>query len=94
MDAVLLARAKEIRDDGFIVEIVIWELPEPLPPSRHRYKYRLYFGVAGVSRVRYDNERGKGDHRHVGGREEDYTFKSVEQLLADFQSDVERWEPS
>ena len=66
MDAVLLARAKEIRDDGSIVEIVVWELPEPLPPSQHRYKYRLYFGVAGVSRVRYDNERGKGDHRHVG----------------------------
>ena len=92
MDAVLLARAKEVRDDGSIVEIVIWELPEPLSPSLHRYKYRLYFGAAGVGRVRYDNERGKGDHRHVGDREEDYTFISVEQLLADFQSDVERWE--
>ena len=91
MDAVLLARAKEVRDDGSIVEIVIWELPDPLPPSLHRYKYRLYFGAAGVGRVRYDNERGKGDHRHVGDREEDYTFISVEQLLADFQSDVERW---
>lgn len=92
IDAVLLARAKEVRDDGSIVEIVIWELPEPLPPSRHRYKYRLYFGAAGVARVRYDNERGKGDHRHVGDREEDYLFTSVEELLADFQSDVERWE--
>jgi hypothetical protein len=38
MAAVLLARAKEVRDDGSIVEIVVWELPEPLPPSRHRYK--------------------------------------------------------
>lgn len=92
MAAVLLARAKEVRDDGAIVEIVIWELPEPLPPSTHRYKYRLYFGAAGVSRVRYDNERGKGDHRHVGAREYEYTFSSVQQLLADFQSDVERWE--
>lgn len=92
MDAALLARAKEVRDDGSIVEIVIWELPEPLPPSLHRYKYRLIFGAAGVSRVRYDNERGKGDHRHIGDREEDYAFTSVEQLLADFQSDVERWE--
>jgi hypothetical protein len=33
MDAVPLARAKEVRGDGFIVEVVIWELPEPLPPS-------------------------------------------------------------
>lgn len=92
MAAVLLARAKEVRDDGSIVEIVIWELPEPLPPSTHRYKYRLFFGALGVSRVRYDNERGKGDHRHVDDQESEYKFISVEQLLADFQSDVERWE--
>lgn len=92
MAATLLARAKEVGDDGSIVEIVIWELPEPVPPSSHRYKYRLYYGSGGVSRVRYDNERGKGDHRHVGDQEYEYTFSSVEQLLADFQSDVERWE--
>jgi hypothetical protein len=92
MDAVLLARTKEVRDDGSIVEVVIWELPEPLPPSPHHYKYRLYFGVGGVSRVRYDNERGKGDHRHIGNDEFDYVFTSIEQLLADCRSDVERWE--
>jgi hypothetical protein len=91
MTAVLLARAKEVRDDGAIVEIVVWELPQPLPPCTHRWKYRLYFGASGVSRVRYDNERGKGDHRHIGDREYAYRFSSVEQLLADFESDVERW---
>jgi hypothetical protein len=88
----LLARIKEIRDDGSIVEIVIWELADPLPPSLHRYKYRLYFGAGGISRIRYDNERGKGDHRHVGNQEFAYRFSSVEQLLRDFESDVERWE--
>ena len=92
MDAVPLARAKEVRDDGSIIEIVIWQLPEPLPPSMHTYKYRLYFGATGVSRVRYDNERGKGDHRHIGDNEFDYVFTSVEQLLVDFRLDVERWE--
>jgi Family of unknown function (DUF6516) len=90
--AVLLARAKEVRDDGSIVEIIVWELPARLPTSTHRYKYRLFFGASGVSRVRYDNERGKGDHRHVGDQECEYKFSSVEQLLADFQSDVERRE--
>ena len=60
MGATLLVKAKEVRDDGSIVEIVVWELPEPLSPSTHDFKYRLYFGVGGVSRVRYDNERGKG----------------------------------
>lgn len=94
MKAIPLARTKELRDDGSIIEIVIWELPEPLPGSTHRYKYRLYYGAEGYSRVRYDNERGKGDHRHLGEVEQEYTFRSIEQLLADFESDVERWEQS
>ncbi len=89
--AVLLAYAKEVRDDGSIVEIVIWEVPRPLPPCSHRYKYRLYYGLSGECRVRYDNERGKGDHRHFGEQEGEYAFVSIEQLLDDFRSDVERW---
>ena len=88
MDAVPIARAKEARDDGSIVEIVIWELPEPLPPSSHPYKYRLYFGTPGVSHVRYDNERGKGDHRHLGAQEASYSFTTIEQLLDDFERDI------
>jgi hypothetical protein len=91
MPAVLLAYAKEIRDDGAIVEIVIWELSEPVPPSTHRFKYRLFFGTAGSRWIGYDNERGKGDHRHIGEDEEDYVFSTVEQLLKDFRRDVESW---
>jgi hypothetical protein len=91
MPVVLLVRAKEVRDDGSLIEIVVWELSEPLTMSTHRYKYRLYQGSAGVSRVRYDNERGKGDHRHIGEREEDYVFATLEQLLEDFRRDVENW---
>lgn len=89
--AILLAYAKEVRDDGSVVEIVIWELPEPLSPCLHRFKYRLYYGVAGECRVRYDNERGKGDHRHFGDGEGEYVFESIGQLLDDFRTDVERW---
>lgn len=91
MGARAIVNAKEIRDDGSIVEIVIWELDEPLPPCRHRFKYRLFFGMPGVCWVRYDNERGKGDHRHVGAREEAYCFTTPETLLADFERDVENW---
>jgi hypothetical protein len=94
MRAVLWSPAKEIRDDGSIVEIMIWELDEPLPPSTLRYKYRLYYGATGVGRVRYGNERGKGDHRHLGDVEHDHLFSSVEQLLEDFRSDAERWRQS
>ncbi len=91
MSAALVAKAKEFRDDGSIIEIVIWELSGPLTPSAHSYKYRLYFGAAGICRVRYDNERGKGDHRHLGEQEEDYLFTTLERLLADFERDVNEW---
>ena len=91
MKAVLLARTKDIRTDGAIVEVVVWELQEPVPPSVHLYKYRLYFGSGGVSRVRYDNERGKGDHRHIGPLEDPYAFVSIEQLLDDFERDIANW---
>lgn len=86
--ATLLAKTKELRDDGSIVEVVIWELPEPLPPSEHHYKYRLFFGWPGREVVRYDNERGKGDHRHVNDEQLPYVFTTIEQLLDDFESDV------
>lgn len=91
MTAALLAQAKEVRDDGTIVEIVVWMLDEPLPPCAHSYKYRLFFGRPGECFVRYDNERGKGDHRHVGGEESIYAFTTLEALLADFERDVTDW---
>lgn len=56
-----IAHIKEVRDDGSIVEIVVWRLDNPVPPCTHRYKYRLYYGAPGTCRVRYDNERSKGD---------------------------------
>jgi hypothetical protein len=90
MKAALLAHSKEVRDDGSIVEIVIWQLPEPMPPSEHNYKYRLFYGWPGREMVRYDNERGKGDHRHVDGEEQSYVFVSVEQLLDDFELDMRK----
>jgi hypothetical protein len=91
MRAEPIARAKEVRDDGAIVEIVIWRLDQPLYPCTHRFKYRLYFGRQGHCRVRYDNERGKGDHRHIEGIEKRYEFVSLAKLLDDFQNDVETW---
>lgn len=77
-----IAYAKELRDDGSLVEIVVWRLDAPVPPCVHPYKYRLYFGADGACRVRYDNERGKGDHKHVNGAEVPYDFTTPARLLA------------
>jgi hypothetical protein len=73
-----------------IIERVVWQLDEPLVGCTHLYKYRLYCGRNGKCLVRYDNERGKGDHRHIEGREEAYKFRGVVALLDDFFNDMNR----
>ncbi len=91
MQATLIAKAKEVRDKGSVVELVVWRIAESLHPCTHFYKYRLYFGAVGQCWVRYDNERGKGDHRHFNEVEAPYIFVSIDQLLSDFQHDVKAW---
>jgi hypothetical protein len=76
--------------DAF-VEVVVWRVPEPVLPSPHGFKYRLAYVVGDECVLRYDNERGKGDHRHTGTLEEPYRFTTPEQLLADFAADIARW---
>lgn len=91
MKATLIAHTKDVRWDGTIVEAVLWELAEPLLGSTHSYRYRLYYGLPGQSRVGYDNERGKGDHRHLSDVEEKYLFTTIDKLLDDFESDIAKW---
>jgi len=79
-----------VATDAF-AEIVVWQLPRPLEGSTHRFKYRLAYVVGGHCILRYDNERGKGDHRHTAFDEQPYRFQSPRQLIRDFLSDIERW---
>ena len=88
MKATQLFHTKEAYGDGF-VEILIWQVPKPVPPSEHPYKYRLVYVVEGKRIVGYDNERSKGDHKHVNNREEPYRFVNPQQLMADFMANVE-----
>jgi hypothetical protein len=90
MPAVRVFYDKQILPDGAIVEMVIWQLPRPVPGSRHRLKYRLFYGRRGRRLVGYDNESGKGDHRHINDEEMPYRFKTPEKLVADFLADVRR----
>ena len=88
MNAELVIADKVVFDDGAIQEMVVWRVPAPVPPSSHGFKYRLFYGFAGQRLVGYDNERGKGDHRHVEGREGPYRFEGWETLIDDFLADV------
>ena len=88
MDATPVLHEKKAYGAGFI-EVVVWAVPVPVAPSVHGFKYRLAYVVEGERVVGYDNERGKGDHRHVRGVERRYAFVDVSTLLADFLRDVE-----
>jgi len=91
MKSVQLLRRRVADEDGGFAEYVVWLLPQALPPSLHRFKYRLAYVVGEACVIRYDNERGKGDHRHWNGKEEPYVFSDPRQLLADFEADIKRW---
>lgn len=70
--------------------MVIWKLQVPTKGRPHGLKYQLYCGRLAQCMVRYDNETSKGDHRHIGAREEPYRFESVSKLIEDFQADCTR----
>jgi hypothetical protein len=88
--AIELFRRRIAYSEVAFAELVLWRLPAPLAGSAHSYKYRLAYVVNGVCVLRYDNESGKGDHRHFRGTEFRFTFEGVDELLAAFQDDIER----
>jgi hypothetical protein len=91
MQARLVYREKYVYSDGAIREMILWQLPKRTGERPHGLKYRLYYGLDdGTCIVRYDNETGKGDHRHTPEGEEPYQFTEVETLVADFLADIER----
>ncbi|MHB1354170.1 MAG: toxin-antitoxin system TumE family protein [Thiobacillus sp.] len=91
MKAVQLVSTRISYAESAFAELLLWRLPQPVEGSTHDFKYRLAYVVRGACVLRYDNEAGKGDHRHVGEIESTYTFTTPEQLIADFQRDIERW---
>jgi len=91
MKAVELVRTRVAYSATAFAELVLWHVPSPVPGSTHGFKYRLAYVVGGVCVLRYDNEVGKGDHRHYGSVEGRYRFSTPDQLIADFQTDIARW---
>jgi hypothetical protein len=92
MKATLLLKERLPFGEEAFAELVIWRLAQPAPGSMHSYKYRLAFVVGDECVLRYDNEAGKGDHRHTKSKELKYAFESPEKLVEDFLRDVRRIE--
>ena len=91
MKAIELVRSRIAYSASAFAEIVVWQLPAALEGSEHLFKYRLAYVVGGECVLRYDNEAGKGDHKHMGKAQLPYIFQTIEKLIADFWMDVDQW---
>jgi len=91
MNANLMLNERYVLSENAFVEMVVWLVYSPLSGSRHGFKYRLALVVDGNCVLRYDNEAGKGDHKHIGEDEMPYILTSPEALLDDFWNDVAKW---
>lgn len=88
MPAVELMNTKiQIADNAFAT-IRILQVDPAILGSNHQYKYSLAYVVDGLCMMRYDNERGKGDHKHIGEREYPTAFSTIENLIASFRADI------
>lgn len=91
MSATLLIKKRDYfpKEDAF-TSITVWAVDPFIRGSQHEYKYSLAYVVQGVCVMRYDNEAGKGDHKHIDDAEFPVTFSDVADLLNQFFDDVNR----
>ena len=88
MPAELITRFKNITPDGGVIELVVWRLLTPVPPSEYGFKYRAVYAKDGVRIAGFDNERWKRDHCHLGGQTLPCAFKGLDPLVEDFIAGV------
>jgi len=90
MAADLVLHEKITEESGNTIEMKIWRVPFSSHMSRG-FKYSLVYIVNGERIIGYDNAERRGDHRHFRDVEAKYVFRSVRQLVRDFQADVVRY---
>ena len=91
MSAPLVIERRIIYGDRDFAEVVVWKVPVAVPPCEHQFKYRLVYVLRGRRVIGFDNERGKGDHRHDGDQVTEYRFEGIDRLLDNFADAVEQW---
>ncbi|MBO4329935.1 MAG: hypothetical protein J5820_04790 [Rhodocyclaceae bacterium] len=91
MKARSILNRREVVAEGRFFHVVVWRVPTPVLGCTHPYKYRLAYVVDDVCVLRFDNERGRGDHWHYGADVQPFEFQGLEQLLVDFEKAMKRW---
>lgn len=87
MKGQLIFHQKKPMVDGSVIEMKIWKVSKT-PFMPHGLKYSLVYIESNRRVIGYDNAERKGDHFHLGDKEEPYEFKGIENLLDDFISSV------
>jgi hypothetical protein len=90
MRATLIRHSRLRFADGGFIEVKLWSVA-PTSDKPHGFKYSLVYVEDGNRVVGYDNGERRGDHRHYGDIEEPYRFRTIDDLIADFSADVDRW---
>jgi hypothetical protein len=90
MNADLVLHEKITDESGNTIEMKVWRVPVS-PHMPHGFKYSLVYIVNGERVIGYDNAERRGDHRHFRNIAKKYVFRSVRQLVRDFQADVARY---
>ena len=83
MDAELLFDDRFGLSDHAFAQVKVWRVPTPARGSRHTLKYSFALIVDGECVLRYDNEAGKGGHRHANGIETPLEFVDLNGFQAD-----------
>jgi len=91
MDAELLFRKRIALSETKFVEMAVWKYPSLYEGARMGSNTDSRLVAEGVCVLRYDNESGKGDHKHIEEVEMAYRFTGLDSLQADFWQDVEIW---
>ena len=81
---------KHVADDGSIIQMIVWRVPEAVPPTAHGFKCRLVYVVEGVRVVGFDNERARVITATSTVKSVPTFFSTVDQLIEDFITEVEK----
>lgn len=75
-------------EEAFI-QVKIWKVKPNVKGSFHEYKYSCAYVVRNICVLRYDNEAGKGDHKHINDKEIPVQFADIKDLISQFDADVQ-----
>ena len=91
MKAKQLIKDKSTDEEGDLTEFIVWEVPRSEKYAEGvRYRFAFIRKGEKTPAVLYDNHHPKGHHKHIGSKQYDYDFYSIDKLMDDFLNDVKR----